>query len=267
MFVVMLVVTAFAPLLPFADPNQQDVAAALQPPFWASGGDASHLLGTDYLGRDMLSRLVYGGRLTMFLVVSAVVASALVGVTLGVVAGFRGGWVDTIVSRLIDAQLALPFILLALTVVLAAGQSVRILVLVLAVASWAQFARIIRSEVISLRSRTFLTALRASHIRTSVIVTRHLLPNVLPMVLVVAAFQVGTVILAESGLSFLNMGVPPGKVSWGSMLADGKDYMRSAWWVVTLPGLAIVYTCLAFNMLADGLRDRFDPTVAKGANR
>lgn len=263
LFGVGVLLCILAPWLPLADPNFKDLGATLRPPFWLPGGDTSHALGTDQLGRDIMSRILFGGRLTLLIVLAAVLLAAVIGLVVGIIAGYRGGWVDTLLSRLIDAQLALPFILLALTIVIAAGSTVWTLVIVLALGSWASFARLVRGEAISLRGRTFVVALKSSHISFAGIVFRHILPNLMPVLLVVTVVQVGTMTLAEAGLSFLGIGVPPPEVTWGTMLAGGKDYLNSAWWMVMIPGLCIVYATLSLNMLADAARDRFDPTITK----
>jgi peptide/nickel transport system permease protein len=264
LFVALLIACFLAQFLSLPDPNAQDVANSLKPPIWMDGGSSAHPLGTDQLGRDLLSRLLFGGRLTLLMTLGAVGIACLVGVTIGTLAGFFGGWQDSVLSRIIDAQLALPFILLALTLALAAGQSIYAITMILSLATWAQFARISRSEAITLRNSTFILSLRANGMKLHTVFLRHLVPNLLPTIMVVAALQFGVVILAESGLSYLSMGVLPPHVTWGTMLVGGQDYLRSAWWIVTLPGIFIVFTCLCFNVLSDWARDRFDPTVSKG---
>ena len=266
-FGIAVLLCLIAPWLPIADPNLNDLNEALRPPFWLSGGDMSHPLGTDQLGRDMMSRLLFGGRLTLVMVLAAVLLAAVVGLLVGIVAGYRGGVIDTILSRLTDAQLALPFILLALTIVLAVGSTVQTMIMVLALGSWANFARIVRGEAIGLRKRTFVVALESAHIGFFGIVFRHILPNLLPLLLVVAVLQFGVMTLSEAGLSFLAMGVHPPQLTWGTMLAGGKDYLDSAWWIVVLPGLCIVLATLSLNMIADAARDKFDPTIGRGANK
>ncbi len=267
LFGVLVLLCMLAPWLPLADPNFKDLSESLHPPFWLSGGDMSHPLGTDHLGRDMMSRLLYGGRLTLVIVFAAVLLAAAIGLIVGVVAGYRGGWIDTLLSRLVDAQLALPFILIALTLVIAAGSSVPILIAVLALGSWASFARVVRGEAIGLRGRTFVVALESAHIGFFGIISRHILPNLMPVLLVVGVVQIGVMILAEAGLSFLAIGVPPPDLTWGTMLTGGKDYLSLAWWIIILPGLCIVFTTLSLNMLADAARDKFDPTITRGGDK
>ncbi|MCK9904871.1 hypothetical protein CC117_32685 [Parafrankia colletiae] len=267
LFGVVVLLCVLAPWLPLPDPNHKNLSESLRPPFWLPGADISHPLGTDHLGRDMMSRLLFGGRLTLAIVFAAVVLAAAIGLLVGIVAGYRGGWIDTLLSRLVDTQLALPFILLALTFVIAAGSSVPILIVVLALGSWASFARVVRGEAIGLRGRTFVVALESAHIGSFGIIFRHILPNLTPVLLVVGVVQIGVMILAEAGLSFLGMGVSPPQVTWGTMLTGGKDYLSLAWWVIILPGLCIVLTTLSLNMLADVARDKFDPTVTRGGDK
>jgi peptide/nickel transport system permease protein len=241
------------------DPNSQDLAQKLRPPIWQASGGWSHPLGTDHLGRDMLARMIAGARLTVLIASAAVVAGAIPGVILGLTAGYFRGPADAVISRVVDAQLSLPFILLALSIITTRGRSVPVLVMVLAIFSWATYARVIRGEAIALRHRPFVLGLIAAGASGRRIVFRHLLPNVAPTILVLASLEVGAVILAESALSFLGLGVVSPDVSWGQMLAEGRDHARRAWWVVTFPGLAITALVLLTNLFGDHLRRRFDP--------
>jgi len=248
-----------APLLPLADPGLQDLRARLLPPIFLEGGTWEHPLGTDQLGRDLLARVIYGGRLTFVIAIAAVLVGSVFGTLLGMIAGYRRGWIDTIISRVVDAQLALPFILLAIAIIVSRGRSLVVLVAVLAIISWAQYARVIRAEALSLRERPFILGLRAAGASPIRIILRHIFPNIGGTVLVLATLEVGTMILAESALSFLGLGVVPPDISWGGMLAGGREFIQDAWWVVTFPGIAITSVVMSINLLGDALRARYDP--------
>lgn len=247
-----------APLLPLPDPGQQDLAARFQAPVWDTG-DWAHALGTDHLGRDVLSRLLHGARLTFAIAIAGVLLAGGVGTVLGIVAGYRRGWADHVVTRLVDAQLALPFMLLSMAVIASSGRSLAVLVLVLATYGWAQYARVLRAETMSLRTRPFILGLRSAGASTTRIMVAHIMPNVTNTFLVIATFEVGTMILGEGALSFLGLGVVSPQVSWGLMLAEGRDHLARAWWVVAFPGLAIATVVLLANLLGDALRVVYDP--------
>ena len=257
--VAIAVLCVAAPVLGFADPEYQDLAATLTPPAWLAGGSWAHPLGTDQLGRDILARLLAGGVLTFVLGFAGVIAGAVPGVLLGLVAGYRRGWSDRIISRLIDAQLALPFILVAMAIIAARGRSLTVLIVVLALVGWAQYARVVRAEAMAIRERPFITGLKIAGAPTPRIVLRHILPNVAGTVTVLATLQLGTIILAESALSFLGLGVAPPNISWGAMLAEGRDQITLGWWIAAFPGLAITIVVLFVNLLGDALGTRFDP--------
>lgn len=257
-----LAVVALAPdrLAP-QDPAEQTIGARLSPPLApiGPGGSARFLLGSDHLGRDVLSRLVYGARVSLLMGLGAVGLSLGFGVSAGVVAGYFGGGFERVIMRLVDVQMAFPFILLALAVVGILGPSPAKVVLVIGIGGWVQFARVIRSEILSLRERDFIEGARATGARDGWIVLRHVLPNVVPSIVVLGASALAYAIVAESSLSFLGVGIPPSTPSWGAMLADGRQYVDTAWWLATFPGLAILATALGANALADRLRDRWDP--------
>jgi peptide/nickel transport system permease protein len=254
----LLFTAVFGQLLPIADPNEQSLDNGLLPPFFLEGGSSSHLFGTDLLGRDLFSRLVHGTRMTVLIAVSAVFLGAVFGSLLGVIAGFKGGKIDSIISRITEAQLALPFILLAISMIVSRGQSLSTLVIVLAVVGWAQYVRIIRAETLSIKERGFVTGLRVGGISDTRIIFFHIVPNVFGTILSLATLEIGTMILAESALSFLGLGIPAPSVSWGADLASGKDFIDMAWWLVTFPGIAIVVTVLYVNAAGDALRTHFD---------
>jgi peptide/nickel transport system permease protein len=251
-------VALLAPILPIADPNAQNLDIALRPPFFQDGGSMENLLGTDQLGRDYLARLVFGTRLTVLIALVAVLLGAVFGSLLGVVAGFKGGWVDAVISRVTEAQLALPFILLGIAIIVARGQSIGTLIFVLAIVGWAQYVRIVRAETMALKERGFVAGLKIGGLSDARIIFRHVLPNVFGTIMTLAALEIGTMILAESALSFLGLGVVDPDISWGAELANGKDYLQIAWWLVTFPGIAISVTVLYVNLAGDALRSRYD---------
>lgn len=249
-----------APLLPLDNPVRGSLTARLTPPTWTGLlSPGAHPLGTDPLGRDILSRIIYGSRATLLVAATAVILGGIVGVTLGIVAGWFGGIVDRIIMRLVDIQLAFPLLLLALLVVAALGPSLTNIILVLALTSWVRYARIIRGQVLSVREREFVQSARAIGASGVRIMVRHLLPNVLTPAFVVATLELARVIIMDAALSFLGLGIQPPAPSWGRMLAEGRTYIATAWWIVTFPGLAIVFTVLSVNLVGDWLRDYFDP--------
>lgn len=245
--------------LPLPSPTAQDLENALVPPAWMEGGSQAHLLGTDHLGRDVLARILHGGKVTFLVAVSAMLSSAILGTFIGLVSGFYRGWVDRVVSRLVEAQLALPFILLAIGIISARGRSLGVLIAVLALIGWAQYARVIRADTLSIRERPFVLGLRCAGLPSWRILLMHLLPNVAGTVLVLATLQMGTAILAESALSFLGLGVVPPYISWGAMLADGRAQLTKAWWIALFPGLSISFVVLLVNLLGDATRSWIDP--------
>jgi peptide/nickel transport system permease protein len=259
---VFLAIAITAPILGLDDPVRGNLRERLVGPTWVAPLDfGSHPLGTDQIGRDVLSRIAYGSRATLAVAAAAVVLGGMVGVTLGLVAGYSGGLTDRILMRLVDIQLALPLMLMALLVVAALGPSLRNVVIVLALTSWIRYARIIRGQVLSLREREFIQSAHAIGASTWRIMAHHLLPNVLTPALVVGTLELARVIIMEAALSFLGLGVQPPSPSWGRMLAEGRVYLSSAWWIVTFPGVAILLTVLSINLLGDWLRDYFDPKL------
>jgi peptide/nickel transport system permease protein len=259
--VVMSGAAVLAPQIAPWDPARQMLMKRLRPPAWEARGLREHPLGTDHLGRDILSRIVYGGRISLGVGLSAVTLSALIGVTLGLLAGFHGGRTDAVVMRVADVFLAIPYILLAMGVVFALGPSLLNVILVMAVTRWVQFARIVRADVLSIREREFVSGARARGNRSLRLLLRHVLPNALTPIIVVAPLELAFMIIYESALSFLGLGVQPPTPTWGWMLADGRNYIATAWWLATFPGLAIMLTVLAVNLLGDWLRDTLDPRL------
>ncbi len=252
---------AFAPAIAPRDPVAQEIALRLKPPGWTAAAGPIYLLGTDHLGRDILSRLIFGARISLIIGLSAVTVAGTLGTLIGLVAGYSGGRVDDFCMRLTDTMLAMPFILLALAVIAVLGPSLRNIIFVLGITSWVSYARVVRAEVLSLRTREFVAAARALGGGGRRIVFRHLLPNVLTPVIVIATLEVARMIILESALSFLGLGVQPPTPTWGGMLADGRAYLSTAWWLATFPGLSIMLTVLGINLLGDWLRDVLDPRL------
>jgi ABC-type dipeptide/oligopeptide/nickel transport system permease subunit len=253
-------VAIFADVLAPRGYDDQDLAFALQPPVWA-GGTWSNALGTDPLGRDVLSRIVYGARTSLLLALGSVLIAAAIGVTLGLVSGWAGGRVDAAIMSAVEAQLSLPYLLFAIAFMALLGSSLTNLVIVLVLRSWVVYAQLVRVSVLSMKTREFVTVAVALGARARRIVFRHIAPNVIAPALVVSSFQLAELIIVESSLGFLGLGVQPPTPSWGSMLSQGREYLGSAWWLVTFPGLAIILTVLGANLFGDALRDTLDPRL------
>ncbi len=252
-------VSAAAPWIAPYSPVEVDIRHRLAPPAWMDRGSPDHVLGTDQIGRDLLSRMIYGGRVSLLIGVAAVLVSSTIGVLLGLGAGYFGPRVDWTIMTLVNVMLTFPFVLLALAVIAVLGPSLVNMVIVLGVADWPLYARVIRAETMTLRERDFMTAARAlgmSHLR---IIFRQLLPNLVSVIVVIATLQVARVIILESFLSFLGLGVQPPTPAWGNMLGDGRVYMLNSWWIAAFPGLAIFITTLTINLMGNALRDWLDP--------
>ncbi len=243
-------------MAPFG-PTAQNLRERLQPPL--VGG---HVLGTDNLGRDVLSRIVFGGRVSLVVGVAAAALAGSLGVLLGLVAGFVGRWVDALVSRVADVQQAIPFLILAIAVAVIVGPSLTNVVLVLAVTTWVSYFRVVRAEVLSVRESPLVEAARVIGARNRRILWRHVLPNVSASVIVIGSVMVANMIIFEASLSFLGLGVPPPTPTWGRMVFEGVQYVDSAWWLSVFPGLAIVLTVLAINLIGDWLREMLDPRLS-----
>lgn len=254
----------FAPLVATHDPLEQDILARLTPPSFLAGGESTYLLGTDQLGRDLYSRIIYGARISLMIGLSAVFVSMVIGVLLGLAAGYFGGKVDAVVDFSVNAMLAFPFILLAMTLVIVLGASMENIILALGLSNWPIFARVTRIETMKLREQEFVLAAIAqglSHLR---IILKHILSNLAAPILVIATVEIARAIIRETFLSFLGLGIQPPTPSWGLMLAEGRDYMLTVWWLSTLPGFAIFLAALGINLVGDALRDLFDPRMRKG---
>jgi len=257
----LFVMAAAAPMLAPQDPTRQLLRVRLKPPTMEGADGRAHALGTDHLGRDVLSRVIYGSRVSLLIGFAAVGVGILIGATVGIVAGYRGGWIDTIIMTAADAQLAFPFILLAIGIIAVLGPSFPTLVVVVGLSGWMTYARILRAQVLVLRSREFVDAIRALGGSTLRIVLRHILPNVLSSLVVVATLELARAIVLEATLSFLGLGIQPPTPSWGGMIQEGREYLDSAWWISMFPGMVLLMTSLVVSRLGDWLRDVLDPTL------
>jgi peptide/nickel transport system permease protein len=261
LIVVLVIPALFAQVIAPHDPIAGDLGQRLKPPAWEVSGNWSYVLGTDKQGRDILSRLIYGARISLGIALSAVLIGGLVGTVLGLLGGYIGGWADHAILYVVDSFLTLPLILVALVLVAAVGPGVGTSIAVVSMLLWSRYARQVRAETLSLRERDFVARAKVSGASSLRIMRKHVLPNVASTLIVLATLQVGTVILLESTLSFLGAGVPRPQPSWGVMVADGRDLIVTAWWIAFFPGLAIVLVVLSMNMLGDWLRDFFDPRL------
>jgi ABC-type dipeptide/oligopeptide/nickel transport system permease subunit len=255
----LVIAAVFAPLLAPVNPNTQNLPDAMLPPFWMHGGTTQHLLGTDSFGRDELSRLIYGARISLSVALLAIAVAMVIGTAVGVIAGYRGGTVDVASMRFVDMILALPMLLVGLTIAIAVGPSFGVVVLVIGLLIWPILARLVRSETSLLMRSEFIRYARAIGVPRRSIIIRHILPNVVPTILVATTLQVGNVVLTEASLSFLGAGVPPPDVSWGGMISDGEALIATGWWVALFPGLLMLITVLCFNSVGDWLSHHLDP--------
>ena len=258
----MVFIALAADVLAPHNPEVGTLGMRFRPPVWQAGGSAAHLLGTDHLGRDVLSRLLFGARVSLVVGFTAVVVAGLLGVALGIAAGYLGGWVDEVIMRLTDTWLALPALTFAIFLAAVLGPSELNIIIVLSCVYWTRYARVIRGEVLSLKEREFVRLAIIAGCSRLTIMRRHILPNVLNSAIVLATLMLGVVVVTEAALSFLGVGVPPPKPAWGLMLADGKrGLMAGYWWLTVLPGLCIMFLVLAANLLGDWLRVKLDPQL------
>ena len=263
LLLVLIVAAVFAPYIAPYDPYAQTITQRLVPPVFLEGGSWAHILGTDQLGRDLFSRIVYGARVSLIVGIGAVCVSTAIGVTLGVAAGYFGGVVDAVISFVINVMLGFPFILLALTLVAVLGPSLVNIIIALGLTSWPVFARVTRIETMKLRDLEFVLAAVSQGLSTLQILHRHVLRNLTAPILVIMTVEIARAIIRESLLSFLGLGVQPPTPSWGSMLAEGRNYILVVWWLTTLPGVAIFLSALGINLVGDALRDLTDPRMRR----
>ena len=259
---ILVLTSAFAPIITDFDPiRDADFSNVLLPPFYIEGGNTVHILGTDQIGRDIFSRMLYGGIVSLLVAGVAILSGTIIGTILGMISGFKGGIWDEIIMRLVDMWIALPFIMVALVIAIVLGQSWGVMFLLLTLIAWVSFVRPIRGEVLSLREREYIqyaTSAGASQLR---IIIRHILPNISSTVLVIATMNAGGLVLAESILSFLGVGIPAPTPTWGSLVSDGRGYLEDAWWISTMPGISIFLLVMSLNFCGDWLRDRWDPKL------
>ena len=261
-FVALLIAAALAaPLIAPADPIRQSLRGRLAAPTLSGADGKVHLLGTDHLGRDVFSRVIYGARVSLLVGFAAVVVGGVIGASLGLLAGFRGGWTDSVIMTLADAQLAFPFILLAIGIIAVLGPSFPTLIVVIGLSGWVTYARVLRSQVLVLRSREFVDAIHALGGSVARVIARHVLPNVLSSLVVIATLELARAIVLEATLSFLGLGVQPPTPSWGGMVHEGREYLDSAWWISTAPGIVLMLTSIVVSRTGDWLRDLLDPTL------
>ncbi len=264
-FLILLTLSAiFAPLLTAQDPLKQSLAIRNRPPAWVTGGSTAHLFGTDNLGYDIFSRVLYGARISLGIGAIATIIGALIGTGAGLIAGFFRGPAEWLIMLFVDAQLATPFLVIAIAVIAAFGKGLPILVALAGISGWMLFARACRSTVLSLREREFVSAARALGATNGRILFRHILPNIWSVILVIVTIDLRRIILFEATLSFLGLGVQPPQPSWGSMIDKGREYLDTAWWISVFPGAALMLTVLAVSLVGDWLRDELDPTLRKG---
>lgn len=249
----------FAPFIAPHDPAQINTAHMFLPPAWMDGGMKEYILGTDNLGRDVLSRVIYGTRISLIVGIMAVVVSGAIGLFLGLIAGYYGGFIDNVLMRVVDAFLAIPNILFMLVILGVLGPSLLTLIIVLGVTNWIIYARMIRGEVLSIKERDYVIASKSIGTKNMQIIFKHVLPNVFSSFIVISTLSVATTIILEASLSFLGLGVQPPTVSWGGMLSEGRDHLATSWWIATFPGVAITMTVLGIIFMGDWLRDLLDP--------
>jgi ABC-type dipeptide/oligopeptide/nickel transport system permease subunit len=256
-----VLIAVFAPWIAPHDPDDTDLLRRLQPPAWMAGGDRSYLLGCDALGRDLLSRIVFGSRVSIFIGAAVIVLATGVGIVAGLLAGYLRGWVDALISGLVDVLLAFPYLLFAIGLMAMMGPGLQNIVIALVLKEWVIPCRLVRGETLALREIEYVEAARAVGAPPWYIMAREILPNILSPVIVVSTIRMAHVIILEASLSFLGIGVQPPTASWGSLVADGRSFVFDGWWISTFSGLAILALVLAINVASQGLRDAFDPRL------
>jgi ABC-type dipeptide/oligopeptide/nickel transport system permease subunit len=254
-----VLIALFAPFVAPHDPDEADLLRRLLPPAWMDGGESAYLLGCDALGRDILSRMIYGSRVSILIGFTVIVVATGIGIVAGLAAGYLRGWVDVVISRVVDILLGFPYLIFAIALIAMTGPGLQNIILALAYKEWVIPCRVVRGETLAAREVEYVEAARALGASRGYIMLREVLPNILSPVIVVSTVRMAHVIILEASLSFLGLGVQPPTASWGSMVADGRSFMLEAWWVSTFPGLAILLLVLAINVMSQGLRDAFDP--------
>ncbi|HVX31328.1 MAG TPA: ABC transporter permease [Nitrolancea sp.] len=262
-FLALTVIAAIgAPLISSQDPRRGVILDSKLPPVWSSGGSSEHLLGTDALGRDIFTRVLYGARISLTVGIVAVLIAGAIGVTLGLISGYYGGFIDDVIMRIADIQLAVPFILFAIAILAVLGQGLDKIIITLGITGWVTYGRVVRGQVLAWKKTEFVEAARCIGARDGAIMLKHILPNVFASIIVLASFAVASTILAEASLSFLGLGVPPDVPTWGGMVAAGRDYIISGqYWMYTFPGIAIMLVVFGINVVGDWLRDYLDPRL------
>ena len=260
---ILIFVGVLAPWISPYDPNGQNLSRVLRPPDWLFG---PHLLGTDAVGRDILSRLFYGARISLVIAVMVVIISGIVGIVLGAISGYFAGIIDFVIQKLVEVVWAFPPLLLAIAIMAFLGQGLENLILALVSQRWIAYCRVSRGQALSLRTREFVDAARSLGARHARIILHHIMPNLFPSAVVIGTFSMASAIISEAALSFLGLGVPPEIPTWGSMLADGRTYISTSWWLALFPGLCIFFTVLGINLLGDGLRDILDPRLKRAGS-
>ena len=258
---ILLFTGIFAPLLAPQSPTAQTLKLRNAPPSWMENGTPGKFLGADHVGRDVFSRIIHGARISLFVVIISLTSGLLVGSSLGLIAGYAGGFIDELIMRLVDVWLALPFVLLALIAAIVLGPSVQTVMILLALFTWASFVRYVRAEVLSLKTRDYVALAKVAGASTTRIIIKHILPNVINTIIVVATLRVGQLILTEATLSFVGAGIPAPTPAWGLMVSEEKEYLSSSWWGSFFPGLAIFLVVMSLNFLGDWLRDKLDPRL------
>ena len=259
--IILILIAILAPWLGLHNPNVGALDNRLKPPFWQSGGSLEFPLGTDTLGRDILTRIIYGARTTLSICALVVVIAGSIGTFLGIIAGYIGGWADIIIMRAVDLVYSLPAILLALLLGAIFGPSFQILIFIISFTLWAGYARMARAETLKVRGFDYIALAKIAGLSQAKIMLRHILPNVISPIIILATLQIGTIVIVEASLSFLGVGIPPPTADWGSMVSEGRSYIVTAWWLCIIPGVAIALTVLTFNLLGDALNDWLNPLI------
>ena len=259
LMIVLVIPAIFAELIAPYDPVESSLRNRLLPPFWIDGGSTDHILGTDKVGRDILTRLIYGSRVSVVIASVSILVGGFIGVSLGIIGGYFGGWVDSLIMRAVDISLSIPIILLGLVLVAAMGPSKSTVIIVVVILLWSRYARLARGETLAVRTQDYIARARVSGASHTRIMIHHVFPNIFNSGMVLATLQVGFVIILEATLSFLGAGIPRPTPAWGLMVADGRSLVVTAWWFAFFPGIAIMLVVLSMNLLGDWLRDKFDP--------